>query len=206
MSHARIDLNEVERRAFQATLQDGLLEMYLGLIFLGFGMGGILDSVGLPGDMSIVIMMLAVVLLWALREYVVLPRMGRVQFSAARRKKVRNVWFAIMASWYVAFGVLFVAGMRHIGLGWAWLLAIIAAAMLAGFWLPAYFLHIPRLYGYGALLALAMPLIHWVGSGVAVFSAAGGLMALAGIVRLVRFVRDHPVPPAEEETANEFAR
>jgi hypothetical protein len=196
-----IDLKELERRAFRFTFQDGLLELYLGLMLLSFASGPVLDALNLSDNATLLVgvigMMALVMGLVALREYVILPRRGRVRFSVQRRQRQQRVAWETMIGLYAAFGILLAVGTAHLPLGRWGVLAIFGCIIVLPFWLPAYFLQIPRLYGYGALIVAAVVIGHALGSGLAALIVAGGVMMVIGIVRLVRFLRDHPLPPVE---------
>jgi hypothetical protein len=197
-----IDLQDVKANVFRSTFQDGLMELYLGLMLLSFGSGPVLDALHLSENATLVVSVISVMVLVMglvlLREYVVVPRRGRVRFGARRRRRQQRVALAIMISLYAAFGILCAAGTAHLPLGRWGVLAIFGGIIVLPFWLCAHFLQIPRLYGYGALVVAALWIGHGLGSGLAALVAAGGIMTGIGIVLFVRFVREHPIPPAAE--------
>jgi hypothetical protein len=201
-----VDLREVESNVFRSTFQDGLMELYLGLLFLSFGSGWVLKALNLSDNWALIVnvmsMMVLMMGLVALREYVVIPRRGRVRFSSRRRQRQQRVALILMIIWYAAFGILYAVGTAHLPLRRWGVLAIFGAIILLPFWLPAYFLQIPRLYGYGVLVAAALLFGHELGSRLTGLVALGGVMMTVGIVLFVRFLRDHPLPPAAE-VANE---
>ena len=197
-----IDLQDVEANVFRSTFQDGLMELYLGLMLLSFGSGPVLDALHLSENATLVVgvisMMVLVMGLILLREYVVVPRRGRVRFGARRRHRQQRVALAIMISLYVAFGILYAAGTAHLPLGRWGVLAIFGGIIVLPFWLCAHFLQVPRLYGYGVIVVVALLIGHALGSGLAALVVSGGVMMVIGIMRFVRFLRDHPLPPAAE--------
>jgi hypothetical protein len=196
-----INLQDVEANVFRSTFQDGLMEIYLGVMLLSFASGPVLDALNLSENVALlvgVVGMMALVMGWiALRETVILPRRGRVRFSAQRRQRQQRVAWAIMISLYAAFGILFAAGTAHLPLGRWGVLAIFGCIIVLPFWLPAYFLQIPHLYGYGVLIVVAVVIGHALRSGMAALIVSGVVMTVIGIVRLVRFVRGHPLPSVE---------
>jgi len=72
---------------------------------------------------------------------------------------------------------------------------------LAGFSAGAYFLDLPRLYGYGVLVGLASPIgeLLYRHAGAShhgwpiAFGVSGGAIFIVGLVILVRFLRAYPV-------------
>ena len=208
-----IDLNELERQAYRSNFADGLWDMFLGLMLFQSALGMVLYRQGWS-ELLILATMLAfvVVVLVAFRlakKHIITPRMGLVNFSPAREAKKRNLSFVLSLS--VLLGVIVfavvVAGYFTIAndgsfTQWAPALLVPFAAFtvlsVVVFSLAAYWLDFSRLYLYGWLFGLAMPInimldelfgitFPWA---TAVFSA---IMVLIGLVLFVRFVRTHPV-------------
>jgi hypothetical protein len=199
-----IDLKALERRAFRSTFQDGLMEIYLGLMLLSFGSGRLLDALNLSDNATLLVGVIGGMALIAgvilVRETVVIPRRGRVRFGVQRRRRQQGVAWAWIVGWYAALGILFAVGTGHLALGrWA-VLAIFGAIIVLPFWLGAYGLQIPRLYAYGVLIAAALLIGHAAGSVLAGLITLGVIMIGIGIVLLVRFVREHPIPTTAEAT------
>ena len=164
----QIDLRHVEANLFRSTYQDGLMEIYLGLMLLSFGSGRMLDALHLSDNATLLVgvisMMVLITGLILVRETVVIPRRGRVRFSAQRRRRQQRVGWAWMVVTYAAFGVLYAVGTAHLALGRWVVLAIFGAIIVLPFWLCAHFLQIPRLYTYGALIVAALLVGHEAGS------------------------------------------
>jgi hypothetical protein len=208
-----IDLKELERKAFRATFQDGLWDVFLGLLLLNMGGGTLLGGSQMSPLWSMVILtvIVGIVLLvfWAGKKYVTTPRIGLVKFGPQRKSKLRRVRVALFLS--VLLGVL----MFLWGLG-AWsgrlpyLLAelpipayVWAVQCLVVFSVAAYFMDVTRFYLYGVLYALPFPLgillahntdLTGALSMVITFGTAGGILVLIGVVLFVRFLRRYPLP------------
>ena len=87
----KISLKEAERKVFRATLQDGLLDIFIGCIVLQFAIAPLLSS--RLGDFwsSIVFLpfwALVYGVIWLVRKSIVAPRLGSVKFGSARKTRL----------------------------------------------------------------------------------------------------------------------
>jgi hypothetical protein len=89
-----INLNEIERKAFRSTYQDGLWDVYYGLMLMSMAVfmfrpvGGYRPTNIL---LALVCFSVSYLLFWLGKKYITLPRMGQVQFGEARRKRARTL-------------------------------------------------------------------------------------------------------------------
>jgi hypothetical protein len=209
----KLSLKELERKAFRSTFQDGLWDIFLGLLLLNMGGGTLLGGSGMSPLWSMVILTLFVGLVllgfWAGKKFLTTPRIGAVEFGPQRRSKLRRVRVVLFLS--VLMGVL----MFLWGLG-AWsgrlpyLLAelpipayVWAVQCVVVFSVAAYFMDVTRFYIYGVLYALPFPLgillahnttLTGALSMAITFGTAGGILVLIGVVLFVRFLRRYPLP------------
>jgi len=206
-----LNLKEAERKAFRSTFQDGLWDIYLGLLLLNWGIGLLLSKD--VSELWTMVAMLALALLdmlafWAGKKFITAPRMGLVRFGPARKAKVKKV--GVLLSLSVLVGVIMlVIGLavgRHppewASYGWIVPAGVFGVNAIVVFGLGAYFLDFYRAYGYGWLYALAFPanimLDEYAGITfpLAYFFSAG-IMVLIGVVFFLRFLRDYPLPAGE---------
>ena len=75
---------------------------------------------------------------------------------------------------------------------------------IVGFSLAAHFLNLNRLYAYGVLFAVALPvriilkqIPNLKGISLSAYFVSGSIILLIGTTILIRFLRDHPIPTAE---------
>jgi hypothetical protein len=206
-----IDLKELERKAFRATFQDGLWDIFLGLLLLNMGGSALLGGSEMSPLWSMVVLTLfagAVLLLfWAGKKFVTAPRIGTARFGAQRKgklKRVRLVLFlsvllgALMALWGVGSSV---AGVPYVIARLPLPAYVWAGQCVVVFGLAAYFMDVTRFYLYGVLYALPFPLgimlaqntsLSGTASMALTFGAAGGTMVLVGVALFVRFLRAYP--------------
>ena len=184
-----IDLRDVERRAWTLYYQDGLWDIFFGLLFLGGGLRVLTDN------LWFYLLVAAGILVFILgKRWITLPRLGQIQFSAQRKARtavVRIVALGAMIVTAVIF-ILIVTGSDLSGLPLNWLFVIMVPSV---FLLMATMMDFTRLYGYAVLVAVFTVLGEFVGNPAAAWAQIiAGLVPLAvGIVLLARFLRRYPV-------------
>lgn len=206
----RISLKEAEKRAFKSTHQDGLWDMYLGAIFLAFGLGPLLRNEGGLGEgasmVAYLVYIFGLLVIWLLaKKYITAPRIGLVKFGTERKRKLLNMRVVLMVS--CALGVviwLLFASDNPLDL--VLVLSIFSANILIVLGLMAYFMDFERLYGYAAIWAASLPLGEVLNSEAGlgdagyVFLLTGSLPIIIGAWLFVRFLHDYPLPPDDRES------
>jgi hypothetical protein len=207
MSH-NLDLKALERRAFRSTFQDGLWDIWLGLVFLMFAIGPLLEGAGVSEKATMVLWIgvdvIAFLILWMGKKYVTTPRLGLVRFGLQRRTRLKKFRLALLVS-----GLAVLLATLAINSGekpsQAVVLGAFAAIIIIVFGLMAYFMDFDRLYLYAVALALSLPvgevLQEHAGlpdAGYTYFVTAG-LIIMVGIAHLARFLRDYPLPVQETQ-------
>ncbi len=207
------NLNEIEKKAYRSTFQDGIWDIFLGLVLLILALGALLSNIGVPeGRNMIILVVLQVLVLLAFiagKKCITVPRMGFVKFGPKRKRKIRKSRIILLGS-VVAGAVVFVAAalvIRSYPAGQPKLLLLLPAAWVANavivFSLLAYYLDCTRLYAYGVLFALPIPVDMVVNEFAGVnlnpiaFAIPGMVMLVIGMVLLTRFLRDYPFPSKE---------
>jgi hypothetical protein len=199
----QIDLKELERRAFRSTFQDGLWDIYLGLLFLAFAFGPIYDWLGFSKTADMVFQLgyvvVAFLLLYLGKRYITVPRLGQVKFGPARKRKIIKTRVVLGISVVLGLTVWALFASGH-DLALNMLLLIFAVNILVVFGAMAYYLDFDRLYIYAVLYGLSLPVGRVLGlpNEAAVFWVTAGATVIVGIVLFVRFLRDYSVPPIEE--------
>ena len=212
-----ISLKELERKAWRSVFQDGLWDIYLGLLLLAMAIGALLSDIGVPEAWHMTIygtlMVLSMLVLWAGKKFITVPRMGRVKFGPKRKAKLNWVRVVLLLSVLVEAGV-FVAGLamrgnrlEQLSVAFFFPAAWVVNAIVV-FSLGAYFLDFSRLYLIGVLYALPVPLdmtFHeFAGIDLTFFAFAvpAAAILLMGTVVFIRFLRDYPVVSEEASYGN----
>jgi hypothetical protein len=203
-----LDLKALERRAFRSTFQDGLWDIWLGLVFLMFAVSPLLEEAGVSRTTTMILWIgvdvVAFLILWLGKKYVTIPRLGLVRFGLQRQAKLRRLRLVLAVSGLVVLIATLAlnAGEKP---GEAVVLGAFAAIIIAVFGLMAYSMDFDRLYVYAVSLALSLPvgevLREHAGlpdAGYAYFVTAGLIIAI-GIIHFTRFLRDYPLPAQEAQ-------
>jgi hypothetical protein len=198
------DLKQLERKAWTSYHQDGLVDLFLGLLLIAgfFGDVGSLGRVAGP-----VLQLSCAFFLIAAKKWITVPRMGIVKFGPERRKKRKKTAFVASVAVLITMGLL---GLTMAGrVGWIRDNQTAFSFLLgAGVWLVfivmAYMQDFNRLYAIGALFAGAIAARELLDNRI--FLLIAGLVASAfGIVLLVHFLRKYPLPIGELDETNRSA-
>jgi len=184
-----LDLRDVERRAWTLYFQDGLWDIFFGLLFLGGGLRALTDN------LWFYLLVAAGILVFILgKRWITLPRLGQINYGPQRKTRlnvVRLVGFAAMVYTAVVLAmILSGADLNGVPVGWIFVFLVPGV-----FLLMAYLMNFTRLYGYALLAAVFVVISELYGDPAAAWAQiVAGLVPLAvGIVLLVRFLRRYPV-------------
>jgi hypothetical protein len=192
------NLREIEKKAYMSYHQDGLLDIFVGVYILGFGLGVWADVTLEYGFGSIMpaILIATMLPIWiAAKRKVTMPRIGFVKFSTRGATKLMAVLIGLAVAglgMFLAFtvfrrapwlDVIFQNGLILMGIG------SLAVCVLFG-----YSMGLKRLYAYGVLALMALAIGHFVGIFFAYpVMALGTTVVAVGAALLIRFVRKYPV-------------
>jgi hypothetical protein len=205
-----LDLKELERKAFRSTFQDGLWDIYLGVLLLLMGGAPLVASLGLESGgwllaVDVVLVIVAVVAFWAAKRYITVPRIGHVKFGAGGKSRQKKTSLVLFFSVVVGVALLLVqlatrGGRADWALSDLLIPGVWVVNVLVVFGLAAYLMGFERFYLYGILYAVPVPLWltahRWtdIDLGVAAFAVPASIMILVGAVLFARFLRDYPIP------------
>ena len=202
----RMSLKEAERKAFTSAFNDGLLDIFIGGFMLQFVIPLYISE--RLGDFwsSFVMLPFFAALYLVLRQVrrsVIWPRIGVVKFGAVRTERLKKFNFIMLVALVIALllGVLSAVEFERVP-GWVHS-ARFGLVFLMGFSLAGYFLNMNRLYLYGVMISLAVPIGEWLYATWGVphhgfpitFGFAAGVMILSGLYQFVQFLRENPIPP-----------
>ena len=101
------NLREIEKKAYMAYHQDGLLDIVVGVYVLGFGLGIFMDVIwDFSFGMGIIPAILIAVILpiWiAAKRKITMPRIGFVKFGAGGTTKLTAILIGLMVAGLGAF-------------------------------------------------------------------------------------------------------
>ena len=178
--------------------QDGLLDIFVGVYILGFGVGIWADIAWELGFGSIMpaILIATILPIWiAAKRKITLPRIGFVKFRTGGTTKLMAIFIGLAVAglgMFLAFTLfqdapwldaIFQNGLIIMGMG------SLAVCILFG-----YSMGLNRLYAYGGLALTALAIGHFMGIFFAyILVALGTTIVAAGVALLLRFVRKYPL-------------
>jgi len=181
-------LRAVERRAWTLNFQDGLWDIFLGLLFLGGGLRGLTDS------LWCYLLVAAGVLTFLVgKPYVTLPRIGRINFGPRRKARMSIVRVAVVAAFICTTAIFFMVvanqGVRSDYLGWFFVFLVTCV-----FLLMALLMDFNRLYGYTVLIAAFMVITEVYGRPMGDWAQilAGLVPLIIGAILFGRFLHRYP--------------
>jgi len=191
----KINLKEIERKAYTSYHQDGLIDVFAGFLILSFGLWLILDMAW----MGWILWFVVISAYAAAKRVFTIPRIGFVKFAPHRVKALVTI-AVIVFSLFALLGVVVFMQVEG-GSTPVWLLfaienymLVIGVSVAAIFCVVGYTFRIRRMYAY-ALLTLIMfvtghflyfPLYYYM-------TLLGTLILFSGLAMLIRFVRRYPL-------------
>lgn len=203
-----IDLKGLEKKAWRSAFQDGIWDIYMGLLILGLAIAPFGDNLGLPAELGSMIIVLfwnsiAVLILILGKKFITVPRIGYVKFGAKRKKTKKRLLGFLVFNIVLAFLFLFI----NLSGIFEWLnIGVLTESLVVGFLLItvplsilAYFLEFHRLYIYAIYFGLGFftseLLYPFVGSALDLFLSLGigGIVViLIGLAYFIQFLRKYP--------------
>ena len=209
------DLKLLERDAFRKFYEDGLVDVFFGLMLATMAIGPfVTDRFGNEAAGLVVMLGMAVILVTGMkvvRLRLLRTRLGDFRPGPERKRKLAATRLALLGSVVVGLAVFVLVAAAYrdgvspvsievlMPLVWFVNAVVVIGAM-------AYFLDVPRFYLYGFLFGLVMPLLIWpdvwwdvrIPAWLAM-GAPGTVMVAIGLSRLRRFLRDYPPLIVERE-------
>ena len=205
-----IDLKQIERKAFRSTYQDGLWDIYWGLIVICMAFFIARPERGYSAWN--ILLMLASFLVsysvfWVGKKFITLPRMGQVVFGQAR--KMKKITLAVILGVVIIFQVVIVLISVVGWLNQIWMMKVdiflqlggterlMVAAIGALFLGPsmiliAYFNDFPRGYYIAILMTLAVFFMILLNQPI--YAVILGLaILLPGLILFFRFLQKYPL-------------
>jgi len=197
----------LEKKMWSRVFDDGLFDIYLGVLFLNVAVWMMAGDLGLSYGIAlfVVVLLASNPVYVAAKRRVTLPRVG--YFKPSQQHRTR---FGVIGAVSVSVTVLMV-GATTLAVTGAFtggipllliLFGILAIKMVVMFSLAAHYLGVVRFYGYAILGAVGMVGAEIavatmdIGRGwdiVAMFGLPAVVMIPTGIVMLSRFIRAYPL-------------
>jgi len=200
------DLKTLEKQAFRRFYEDGIFDIFLGLMLGTMAIGALVTDSSGSETAGLLVMfgmaVVAVVSLMIIRRRLLSARLGEFKPGPIRRKRITFVRLALLGSVLIGLvlaGLVAAGGVSIVSLEVLMPLVWLINAVVV-FSAMAYFLDVPRFYLYGFLFGSAMPLLIWpdvlwdyrLAPWIA-FGIPAVIVAAIGFYKLVGFLREYPV-------------
>jgi hypothetical protein len=210
-----LDLKKIEQKAFRATHQDGLWDIYIGGVVLCMSVLAYSTASEAKPFLRFGLYLagLAVFYLirWGGKKYLTTPRLGQVKFGPHRQKR-KLIMMSVLTG-IVLLQVILLVGTILLWKNPQWatslglhtsnqdlermVVAVIGALFVGpSMVLLAYFNDFLRGYYIAFIVSLAVFSLIWFGQPLYLI-IAGLLIIIPGVILFVRFLHEHPLPPAE---------
>lgn len=202
----QFDLKDMEKRAWKSTFQDGLWDIYFGLIIMGIGFSWLGRFFDLPETIGVMLTLIswnigAMIILILGKKFITQPRMGLVKFGQIRKK--RNKFLALFLGIMVVFTsttlIFTILGIFQLQLPGVLVMFLIGVLFITlPFSLIAYFLQLKRLYfyallgGFGLFMSeLLKPVISAPFHDIITFGGIGLVIVITGIIYFFKFLQSY---------------
>ena len=209
-----INLNSIEKKIWFANFQDGLWDIYWGILLLGFGLSPIMEDIGIIKPLNFAFFPVFAFLILILgKKFITVPRTGMIKFGEKRKSDQKKLVILGIIAFIISIFLLFLVKSKFLGEG--------GKNTMSGFMPPvyyaiifttaisiiAYFMEYKRLYIYAFLFGLSIPiaetLYFFVGEpwdGLIAFSTCSLPILITGISLLLRFIKSYK--PLDQEVNN----
>lgn len=205
-----IDLKALEKKAYRSVFNDGLWDLFIGLIILTMGLGtlfGILFNLPDPWNIiipSLVGNIIAFLVFYLGKKFITIPRIGVVKFGPKRKSKqlkLKIFLFIVFIVNIILFILPLTGIINYIQFEPLILILILGIGIFTiPFCVVAYFLDFTRLYYYAFLTGIGFflsellyPIVGSPLDTVLAFGITGGVIVLIGLYYFIRFLKKYPL-------------
>ncbi len=190
--NAPLNLKELERKAFRSFYQDGIWDIFFGLIMLAMYISSLFNESGNGGLKTLSLILpeiFAVMFLIFGKKYITAPRLGNVEFGKTRKRNLVYIFGINVFSLILGLGLFFAFDRLSPDASKSELLVPLGL----GFWiafmtsLMAFFLDFDRLYIYGLIYGAAFTAVLLLDLPI-LFLIASLLILLPGLAIFTRFL------------------
>lgn len=194
---SNINLGILKKSIYQIYFSDGIWDMILGLVYLSFGLGVLINLI------FWYLFPIIVTLPLVLKRSVSDPRMGSLKFKKSQRIWLGAFYFlflGLVTGFVILLGVLNPSGdvlVRWLTVNIFLVIGLILSIILS---LVGCFVNFQRMYLYAVLNLIGFALIGRITSAGVVFTMLGLIILVIGIIVLRNFIKHHPKVSLQDET------
>jgi energy-converting hydrogenase Eha subunit C len=202
-----IDLKELEKKAWKSTFDDGVFEIYFGILHFSLTLGVILDNI-LSESLSTIITLsfigLGFIFFLIAKKYISQPRIGKVRFAKPRIMRKVKIIGILTINFFILL-ILFLVGnlnpqFKLILPGYLYGLIVGLLFFILPLCFVAYFLQFNRLYVIAILTGIsffldeifALLMVPEPFDSLLAFGIISTIILSIGFVVFIRFLKKYP--------------
>jgi hypothetical protein len=206
-----IDLKEIEKKTWRSTLEDGILDIYFGILVLSIGIGITLgDFLPEPFDslLPIFLMIIGLIMFLLGKRFITQPRLGKVKFGFKQKSRKLKTMVVLSINTIVLL-IFYIVRLINPAL-WS-VFPVFIQGLITGLLFitvplcfAAYFLQHPRLYFIAVLVGLSFFLSDLFSiflvepfDVLTAFGITSFVIIFIGLLSLIKFIRKYPKPKEE---------
>jgi hypothetical protein len=184
-----VNLETIKKNIYQTYFSDGIWDMVLGLTYLSFGLGVLINQ------NFWYLFPIIITLPLAMKRSISDPRVGALKFKKSQRIWLSSLYFLLIGlvlGFVVFLGVFNPTGdvvVRWLTVNIFLVIGLIIAIILC---LVGWFLKFQRLFFYATLNLIGFGLIGRITSAGVVLTILGMICLISGIIVMRKFFKHHP--------------
>ena len=204
------ELKALERKAYRSIFDDGIWDLFMGLIILSIGLSTFIGTIlNLPEGWDTIIPVLilniiAFLIFYLGKKFITIPRMGFVKFGPKRKVKQLKLKIFLLFMFIVNVILVFLplTGLIRINQIQPLMLTLILGlgVFTFPFCVVAYYLDFTRLYYYAFLAGIGLfltellyPIVGSPLDNFLSFGITGGAIVVIGLYYFIRFIKKYPL-------------
>jgi len=204
MMNEKINLKEIERKAYTSYHQDGIIDIFIALFILSLAASIIADMIWLGWMFFIV----GASIYATAKRVITVPRIGFVKFP---QQRIKMIWIIAVVLGVLSTALGLITFMQvESGSTPTWLLfaienymPVIGVSLATAFSVVGYSLRTKRMYAYATLALATFVPGHFLYFPLHYYMfLLGTLILLLGLAMLIRFVRRYPLSTTDTTGAS----
>ena len=204
------ELKALERKAYRSIFDDGIWDLFMGLIILSIGLSTFIGTIlNLPEGWDtiipgLILNIIAFLIFYLGKKFITIPRMGFVKFGPKRKIKHLKLKIFLLFMFIVNVILVFLplTGLiRIIQIQPLMLTLILGLGVFTfPFCVVAYYLDFTRLYYYAFLAGIGLflkellyPIVGSPLDTILSFGITGGAIVAIGLYYFIRFLKKYPL-------------
>ncbi|MFX0000952.1 MAG: hypothetical protein ACFE9Q_13375 [Candidatus Hodarchaeota archaeon] len=209
-----IDLKSLEKKAYRSVFNDGLWDLFIGMLILNLGVGPLFNHLFESLDLlaplisSLIWNIIALLIFILGKKYITIPRVGYVKFGPKRKSKQLKLKIFLICVFLVNL-ILFTLRLTDL-IDYNQIQPFLITLFLGfgifaiPFCVMAYFLDFTRLYFYAFSAGLGFffvdllnPIVGNPLGLIITFGVIGGIIIIIGLYYFIHFLKKYPLSKEE---------